>query len=220
MTTFIASFLFVVLAEMGDKTQLLTMAFAARYNAIKVLLAVFIATVINHAFAVCVGHYLSEFIPMDIVSVAAALSFILFGLWTIRGDKLNGEDTRKSKLGPIATVAIAFFLAEMGDKTQLATISLAAKYNNMALVLFGTTIGMVVADGIGIIVGVVLRKNIPEKFIKWFSAIIFILFGLLGIYEYMDTKYNSFCIFLTIGAITVFSAFLAYGIFKHSQITD
>lgn len=220
MTTFIASFLFVVLAEMGDKTQLLAMAFATKYSASKVLLAVFIATILNHAFAVLIGHYLARLIPMDIVAVAASLSFIVFGLWTIRGDKLDGEDKKESKFGPVVTVAIAFFLAEMGDKTQLATVSLAAKYSSMSLVLLGTTIGMVVADGIGIIAGIVLRKHIPERIIKWASAIIFILFGLFGVYEYMGNRYSFTSVFFTLGIIAIISAFLAYGIFRRSQIAD
>lgn len=183
MTAFIASLLFVVLAEMGDKTQLLAMAFAARYSASKVLLAVFLATLINHGLAVTVGHFLTVVIPMEIISFLAAVSFIIFGLWIIRGDKLSGEDKKESRFGPVVTVGIAFFLAEMGDKTQLATISLAVEYRNMFNVLMGTTLGMVIADAIGIIVGVVLRKHIPEKIIKWVSASIFILFGLMGIYK-------------------------------------
>ena len=220
MTTFIASFLFVVLAEMGDKTQLLAMAFATKYNAAKVLLAVFIATIVNHAFAVLAGHYLARLIPMDIVAVAASLSFIFFGLWTIRGDKLDGEDKKESKFGPVITVAIAFFLAEMGDKTQLATVSLAAKYSSMSLVLLGTTIGMVVADGIGIIVGIVLRKHIPERAIKWGSAILFMLFGLHGVYEYMEVRYSFSIVFSTLGVIALISAFLTYAISRRSQISD
>ncbi|TBR17428.1 TMEM165/GDT1 family protein, partial [bacterium] len=124
MTAFIASLIFVVLAEMGDKTQLLAMAFATRYSAHKVLIAVFLATLVNHALAVVFGHFLTVIIPMDIISFIAALSFIIFGLWTIRGDKLEGEDKKKSRFGPVLTVGIAFFLAEMGDKTQLATVSL------------------------------------------------------------------------------------------------
>lgn len=186
MTAFIASFVFVVLAEMGDKTQLLAMAFAARYSAYKVLLAVFIATLINHGLAVAAGRFLTTVIPMDIISFAAAFSFIVFGLWTIRGDKLKGEDKKESGFGPVATVAVAFFLAEMGDKTQLATISLAVKYQSMINVLMGTTLGMVIADAIGIIVGVVMRRHIPEKIIKWVSASIFILFGLAGIYKILS----------------------------------
>ncbi len=183
MTALIASFLFVVLAEMGDKTQLLAMAFAARYKAHHVLIAVFLATLLNHSLAVLFGHFLTVVIPIDAISLIAAFSFIIFGLWTLRGDRLEGEDKRASKYGPVITVAIAFFLAEMGDKTQLATISLAVSYQNMAAVLIGTTLAMVTADAIGIIVGIVLRKHIPEKAIKWFSAIVFILFGISGIYK-------------------------------------
>lgn len=181
MAAFIASLMFIVLAEMGDKTQLLAMAFATRYSSHKVLIAVFLATLVNHSLAVAVGHFLTTVIPMEIISFIAALSFILFGLWTLRGDKLEGEDKKETKFGPILTVGIAFFLAEMGDKTQLATISLAVEYQNMLSVLMGTTLGMVVADAFGIIVGVVLKKHIPEKVIKVVSAGIFILFGAVGI---------------------------------------
>jgi putative Ca2+/H+ antiporter (TMEM165/GDT1 family) len=183
MSAFIASFLFVVLAEMGDKTQLLAMAFACRYPAAQVLLGVFLATVLNHFLAVLVGLFLSVVLPFKLISFLAALSFIGFGLWTLRGDKLEGEEKRTSKYGPIVAVIIAFFLAEMGDKTQLATISLAIQYQNIFYVLMGTTLGMVVADAFGIIVGVVMRKHIPEKTVKWISALIFILFGLAGIYK-------------------------------------
>ncbi|MFA5093507.1 MAG: TMEM165/GDT1 family protein [Candidatus Omnitrophota bacterium] len=183
MPAFLASLIFVVLAEMGDKTQLLAMAFAARYSAGKVLLAVFLATILNHALAVLTGRFLTTVIPIEIISFLAAFSFIIFGLWTLRGDKLQGEDRKVSRWGPVLTVGIAFFLAEMGDKTQLATISLAVKYQSLINVLMGTTVGMVVADAFGIIVGVVMRKHIPEKMIKWFSAIIFILFGLIGMFK-------------------------------------
>lgn len=210
MTAFIASFMFVVLAEMGDKTQLLAMAFATRYSAQKVLLAVFLATLINHGLAVLVGHFLTTVIPIDIISFVAAVSFIIFGLWTIRGDKLEGEDKKESRFGPIVTVGIAFFLAEMGDKTQLATISLAVEYQSMIHVLMGTTLGMVVADAIGIIIGIVMRKHIPEKTIKWISAIIFILFGLSGVYKVLSPRLNLmnvWGIIMLIGICTVYGAY-------------
>jgi len=210
MEAFIASFLFVLLAEMGDKTQLLAMAFAAKYKAYKVLIAVFLATILNHSLAVIAGRLLTAVIPMDVISLVAALSFIVFGLWTIRGDKLHGEDEKESRFGPIVTVGIAFFLAEMGDKTQLATISLAVEYKNMLNVLMGTTLGMVIADAVGIIVGIVMRKHIPEKTVKWISAIIFILFGLSGIYQILSAKLNLFfvwCIILTLIACTAFGAY-------------
>ncbi len=186
MTAFIASLLFVLLAEMGDKTQLLAMAFAARYKTDRVLLGIFLATILNHALAVIAGHFLSVVIPMRIISFIAALSFIGFGIWTLKGDKLKGEDKRESRLGPVLTVAIAFFLAEMGDKTQLATVSLAIKYQSMLNVLMGTTVGMVIADSIGIIAGIMLYKHIPEKTIKWISAGVFILFGLAGVYKILS----------------------------------
>ncbi len=186
MTAIIASFLLVLLAEMGDKTQLLAMAFAAKYDAYKVLIAVFIATLLNHSLAVAAGRFLTRVVPMDVISLIAALSFILFGLWTLRGDKLKGEDKKKTRFGPIITVGIAFFLAEMGDKTQLATISLAVKYNNALGVLMGTTFAMVAADAIGITAGVVMRRHMPERSIKWFSAIVFILFGLHGVYRVLS----------------------------------
>lgn len=210
MAGFIASFMFVVLAEMGDKTQLLAMAFAAKFSASKVLFAVFLATVINHALAVVLGHFLTVIVPMAVISFIAALSFIVFGLWTIRGDKLEGEDKRKSRFGPVVTVAVAFFLAEMGDKTQLATISLAVEYRNMFNVLMGTTLGMVVADGIGIIIGVVLRKHIPEKTIKWFSAVVFVLFGFSGAYKVLSAHISMFYTFLFLAVISACTVFFAY----------
>jgi len=184
VTAFLLSMSIVVLAEMGDKTQLLAMAFATRYKAAVVLWAVFWATFFNHLLAVVVGNYLTHFIPIQYIQIAAAVSFILFGLWTIRGDELNNEDKRFS-FSPFWTVAIAFFIAEMGDKTQLATVALAAKYQSIIPVWLGTTTGMVIADAIGIVIGIIIGKKIPERAVKWFAAIIFILFGLIGLYQYL-----------------------------------
>ena len=188
MKIFIASFLFVVLAEMGDKTQLLAMAFACRYPAKTVLAGVLAATLVNHLLAVVVGSFLTDFIPMNYVQIAASASFILFGLWTLRGDELEGED-KKYKFSPFWTVAVAFFFAEMGDKTQLATVALAAKYQAIIPVWLGTTAAMLVADAFGIIVGVVLGKRIPELFVKWFAAVIFILFGIIGLYDSLPERF-------------------------------
>ena len=182
MTAFLTSLMIVVLAEMGDKTQLLAMAFASRFRWQTVMWGVFVATAANHLFAVFVGAYLTTLIPLLYIKIAAAVSFIIFGLWTIRGDKLEDEDKRFS-FNPFWTVAIAFFIAEMGDKTQLATVALAAEFNTIVPVWMGTTAGMMIADGIGIIVGIVLHKRIPEKQIKWFAALVFIAFGVWGLYD-------------------------------------
>jgi putative Ca2+/H+ antiporter (TMEM165/GDT1 family) len=182
MTAFIASLIFVVLAEMGDKTQLLAMAFACKFRWQTVMWGVFAATATNHLMAAAAGSYLAAIVPMTYIKIAAATSFIIFGLWTIRGDTLEGED-KKYKYSPFWTVTIAFFIAEMGDKTQLATIALAVEYNTIIPVWMGTTIGMIISNGIGIIVGNVMGKHIPERAIKWISALIFIAFGGYGLYE-------------------------------------
>lgn len=170
----------VVLAEMGDKTQLLAMALATRFKASTVMWGVLVATLLNHFIAVVLGNYLTKFIPLNYIQIAASASFILFGLWTLKGDELHGED-KKYSFSPFWTVTIAFFFAEMGDKTQLATVALAAKYQSIIPTWMGTTTGMLIADAIGIGFGIVLGKKIPERAVKWFAAIIFILFGLLGL---------------------------------------
>ncbi|MDR0356854.1 MAG: TMEM165/GDT1 family protein [Clostridiales Family XIII bacterium] len=171
----------VVLAEMGDKTQLLAMAFAARYKPSKVLLGVLIATLLNHALAVAAGNIVAKIeSAQTLIQCVASLSFIFFGLWTLRGDRLDGEENRKTRFGPVVTVAIGFFIAEMADKTQLATIALAAKFPDAPLwILLGTTTGLLIADAVGIIVGVVLKRKIPERKVKFISAGIFIFFGFL-----------------------------------------
>jgi len=188
LAALVASFLLIALAEMGDKTQFLAMSFATRYNAYKVLFAVFLATMANFAITVAVGQLLTTIVPIDVISLAASLSFIGFGLWTLRGDKPKSADKKASRFGVVGTVFIAFFIAEFGDKTQLTTISLAAQYQNAVSVFIGATLGMLVADGIGIVEGVVLGKHIPQRTIKWVSASIFLIFGLVGIYEVLPSK--------------------------------
>lgn len=184
MADFIKALLFVVVAEMGDKTQLLAMAMASKFKARQVMAGVLIATVLNHALAVALGSYLSSVIPMDAIKIAAAVSFLVFGLWTLRGDKIDDDEKeKKHKFGPIVTVVIAFFLAEMGDKTQLMTIAISADSKLPLLVLAGTTTGMLIADGLGVIGGAWLGRHVPEKYIKWGAGIIFIFFGVLTLYQ-------------------------------------
>lgn len=182
----------ITLAEMGDKTQLLAMAFAVRFKFWKVIAGIFLATVLNHAMAVALGSFLTQYKAIDIaIQSVAALSFILFGLWTIHGDKLEGEQDRKSRFGPLMTVAVAFFLAEMGDKTQLTTLALSAKYPDVpALVLAGTTTGMLIADGFGIVFGVLMCRRIPERKVKIVSAAVFVLFGFLATWEVCSVDYR------------------------------
>ncbi|GFZ30345.1 UPF0016 family membrane protein [Clostridium zeae] len=189
MASFIKALLLVVVAEMGDKTQLLAMAMASKYKAKQVLLGVLVATILNHALAVAVGSYLSTMIPMNVVKIVAAVSFLIFGLWTIRGDKLEDEENKKVKFGPIVTVAIAFFLAEMGDKTQLMTITIAAENSQPLFILMGTTVGMLIADGIGILGGAWMCRHIPEIYIKWVAGIVFMFFGILTLYNSVPNSF-------------------------------
>jgi Ca2+/H+ antiporter, TMEM165/GDT1 family len=198
LSAFIIATVAVVLAEMGDKTQLLAMAFAARFRWQTVLWAVLAATLVNHLLAVAVGNVITQFVPIDWIKLIAAGSFILFALWTIRGDALHGEEKRQGS-SPFWTVAIAFFIAEMGDKTQLMTIALAAdeaikiggvgfvaKCQQIIPVWMGTTCGMMIADAFGIVVGIVLHKHIPEKAVKWVAALCFAAFGLIGLHDALD----------------------------------
>lgn len=208
MLVFFGATFMVVLAEMGDKTQLLAMAMATRFRASSVLWGVLIATVLNHALAVALGTYLRASLNLELVQMIAAASFILFGIWTIRGDTLEDKEKKKSLLGPVLTVAVAFFIAEMGDKTQLATVALAVKYNAPVATLMGTTAGMLVADAIGIYIGVVLGKRLPERLIKWVSAILFILFGYRGLYatvpdEFITLPYAIMLIGITALAVAI-----------------
>ena len=205
---FIASFGLIVLAEMGDKTQFIAMSFAAKYNPYKVLFAVFLATLANFAIMVVIGQLLTSVLPIDVISLAASLSFIGFGLWMLRPEKPKGENVKVSRFGVVGTVGIAFFVAEFGDKTQLATISLAAQYQNAVSVLIGATLGMLVADGIGIGVGVILGKNIPEKIIKWVSAAIFIVFGFVGIVEVLPSMIGLAASAVALTLLGVFTALI------------
>jgi len=191
LPAFLFAFGAIALAEMGDKTQLLAMAFAARYNIVKVIIGIFIATIITHAMAVAVGSFIGRYESIQLtIQSLAALSFIFFGLWTLRGDKLEGEENKTTKFGVIATVTIAFFIAELGDKTQLATIALATKFPQSPIaILIGTTLGMLAADGLGILLGYTLHKKIPERKIKFISAIAFIAFGFIASFQIL---YNGF----------------------------
>lgn len=225
MTSAVMAFIFsvgaVTLAEMGDKTQLLAMAFAAKYKASKVLIGVLIATVLNHGLAVALGNLLTKFQAAEVwIQGIAALSFIFFGLWTIRGDKLEGEENRVSKYGAVMTVAIAFFIAELGDKTQLATIALATKFPVTPVgVLMGTTTGMLIADGIGIGAGVAIAKKISERTIKLVSAGAFIIFGLIGSYQVAVTKLGLSVgiTLLLLAAIALLTAYTAYRLIHKDQ---
>jgi putative Ca2+/H+ antiporter (TMEM165/GDT1 family) len=205
LAAFTASFALILLAEMGDKTQFLAMSMASKYNVYKVILGIFLAIAVNFALTVAIGQILTTILPIDVISLAASVSFIAFGLWTIRGEKSKVENQKVSRFGITATVALTFFIAEFGDKTELATISLTAQYQSAVSIFIGAVLAMLVADGIGIVIGVVLCKRIPERILKWISATIFVLFGLIGVYEVLPAKIGLSYTALVLSILTVFS---------------
>ena len=184
MSAFWISLFFVFAAEMGDKTQLVALAFATRFKTSVVLAGVFIATILVHLVSVCIGEAASVAIPVFWIKVAAGVAFIFFGLWTLRGDSLDEDDESSTPMfGPLLTVATTFFIAELGDKTMLMTITIASQQHSFVGVWLGSTVGMVIADGLAIIAGKVMGKNLPENVIKYGAAAVFILSGIYTLYE-------------------------------------
>ena len=164
---------------MGDKTQLVVLAFAARYSVQTVLSGVFVATLLVQLFSVLLGTAAHLALPLFWINLLAGLAFIAFGLWTLRGDKLGEKQTRENRLGPLATVAVTFFLAELGDKTMLTTITVASQQHAFAAVWIGSSLGMLIANGAAIAVGRILGKQIPERAIRYGAAIIFFASGIV-----------------------------------------
>ncbi len=179
MTAFWVSLFLVLIAEMGDKTQLVALAFAARYPAQTVLSGVFVATLLVQLFSVLLGTAARLALPLFWIELLAGVAFIAVGLWTLRGDKLREKQTRENRLGPLATVAATFFLAELGDKTMLTTITVASQQHAFAAVWIGSSLGMLIANGAAIAVGRILGKQIPERAIRYGAAIIFFASGIV-----------------------------------------
>lgn len=176
---FLLSFAVIFIAELGDKTQLVAMMFALRYRWWVVLSAIAAATTAVHVLSVAIGHYVGAALPTHLLGIIAGVMFVFFGLWTLRGDTLSEEEkskTAKATAPAFFVVASAFVLAELGDKTMLATITLAAD-NDWLGVWIGSTLGMVAADGLAIIVGAVAGKHLPERAIQLGAAALFVLFG-------------------------------------------
>ncbi|HEX6918586.1 MAG TPA: TMEM165/GDT1 family protein [Phycicoccus sp.] len=187
MYAFLLSTVVIFVAELGDKSQLMAMTFAARYRVRDVLIGITVATAIVHLLSVgiglAVGTAFSKY--QGAISVVAGLAFLAFALWTLRGDELTDEEAdkaRRSSGAAILAVGGAFFLAELGDKTMLATITLATQEDWFGTWV-GSTLGMVLADALAIGVGAVLGKKLPEKVIKYGAAAAFAIFGVLLIAE-------------------------------------
>ena len=174
------SFGVIFVAELGDKSQLMALTFATRFRALPVLIGITIATAIVHAVSVAVGYGLGAALPTGWIALIAAIAFLAFGAWTLRGDTLTEEERNKAEKttkSAIFAASVAFFLAELGDKTMLATITLATQYGWFGTWL-GSTVGMVAADALAIVVGRQLGRHLPEKAIKYGAAALFAIFGI------------------------------------------
>lgn len=178
MEAILNSFALVFISEMGDKTQLLALMLAARFRKpVPILLGIFVATLLNHALASVAGAYVTHFIPVDLLRWVLGLTFICFGLWMLVPDK-DEDFEAPHRWGPFLTTCVAFFFAEMGDKTQLATVALAAKYTQPILITLGTTLGMLASNGIAVLVGQKFTQKIPMTLVHRIASGLFILFGL------------------------------------------
>lgn len=184
-SAFFLSFGVIFVAELGDKSQLMAMAFAARYKAWPVLVGISIATAFTHAISVAIGAVLGANLPTKTIGVIAGVAFLVFAAWTLRGDELDDDEQGKadrSNRNAVIAASVAFFLAELGDKTMLATITLATKEGILGTWL-GSTLGMVAADALAIVVGQQLGARLPEKTIRIGASVLFVVFGVILIIE-------------------------------------
>jgi putative Ca2+/H+ antiporter (TMEM165/GDT1 family) len=179
MEAFLVSTSIVALAEIGDKTQLLAFILAAKYRKpLPIVLGILIATIANHAFAGAVGTWLTSLMGPEILRWVLGLSFLGMAVWTLIPDKFDEEDARLAQLGVFGSTLLAFFLAEMGDKTQIATVALAAQYQALATVVAGTTLGMMLANVPAVLLGDRIAHRLPTRTVHAVAAAIFALLGI------------------------------------------
>ena len=198
------SFGVIFVAELGDKSQLMAMTYALRYKWWIVLLAITVATTAVHAVSVFFGHFLGLSIPSNVMSIVAGIAMLIFGLWTLRGDSLDdAEQGKADRVGKSVFFAVmsSFFLAELGDKTMLATITLSA-HSNWLGVWIGSTIGMVAADALAIAIGALLGKHLPERTIAIGASVLFFGFAAWLLFEGLRDS-SSVTVIATLSAVVV-----------------
>lgn len=178
MSAFLISTGVVALAEIGDKTQLLAFILAAKFRKpLPIILAILVATLANHAFAGALGSWITSLLAPTTLRWVLGLSFIAMAGWTLIPDKFDESDAKLAKFGVFGTTLIAFFMAEMGDKTQFATIALAAKYHDFYAVVAGTTLGMMLANVPAVLLGNKIAQKMPVRTVHMIAALIFALIG-------------------------------------------
>ena len=185
MEAFLSSTAVVALAEIGDKTMLLAIVLAARLRAPWAILAgILVATIANHALAALVGTEVAGLLEAPWFRIAVALGFVAMAAWTLVPDKLDDdEDTVRTRSSAFLTTLVSFFLVEMGDKTQIATIALAAHYQSVLAVSAGTTLGMMLANGPAVFLGEAIERRVSMKATRMLAALLFLVLGLWQLAE-------------------------------------
>jgi len=172
----------VAIAEIGDKTQLLALVLAARFRKpAPIILGILVATLANHALAGAVGAWLLGVLGPDAIRWVLGISFLAMAAWALIPDKLDDGDAKPSRYGAFLTTLVAFFLVEMGDKTQIATVALAARYDALAVVVAGTTLGMMLANVPAVLLGEVAATKLPLRLVRGVAAAIFAALGIAAI---------------------------------------
>lgn len=185
MEAFLISTGIVALAEIGDKTQLLALVLATRFRKpLPIIAGILIATLLNHGLAGALGAWITQLLGPEILRWVVGLSFLGMGLWTLVPDKLDDDEADTAKqLGAFAATLIAFFLAEMGDKTQIATVALAARFDSLLAVVSGTTLGMLLANVPVVLFGDALTKRIPLPIVHRTAAAVFVVLGAITLIQ-------------------------------------
>jgi putative Ca2+/H+ antiporter (TMEM165/GDT1 family) len=179
MEAFLISTGIVALAEIGDKTQLLAFILAAKFRKPwPITLGILVATLANHTFAGALGSWITTLLGPETLRWILGVSFIVMALWTLIPDKFDEEDAKLARFGVFSTTLIAFFLAEMGDKTQIATVALAAQYHAVIPVVAGTTLGMMIANVPAVVLGDRIAARIPVRIVHAIAAAIFAVLGI------------------------------------------
>ena len=182
--SFLISTGIVALAEIGDKTQLLALMLAARYRKpIPIILGILVATLANHFLAAAVGYQVAQLFSETTLLWILAVSFFAVAAWTLVPDTLDDNGNIAVKYGPFIATLITFFIAEMGDKTQIATVMLAAQFEHFWMVIFGTTIGMLLANAPVVLIGNFAAERLPLKLIRFFAAASFLAFALYCVWQ-------------------------------------
>ena len=211
MEPLLASFALIFLAEMGDKTQFASMAFAAKFKASQVVLAISVSTVLNNALAVAAGSLISGVLSVSIIKTVSYALFILFGLWVLRGgDSKEDEAGGKLIINPFWTIAAFFFISEFGDKTQIAAMTIAMKYGAPVQVFAGASMGMICANLIGIGAGAAIGEKAPPYIIRWVSAGIFFVFGFAGLWIVFYERFGFVPALFYEAALIFLTAFLVF----------